>query len=417
MSDNITQLISALAEDSFNAELNFYIAEEYERIGQNASAISFYLRSAEYGEDRNLVYCSLLKVGVCLERQGERDFNVSNSFLQAIQYFPDRPEAYYLLSKFYERSASWQECLTNAELGLFFSDRITDPLRSPVGYPGKYALTFQKALSSWYLDRQDESKQLFVQLSKTNNIDRTHRNAVENNMKNLGLFVDKIAIILPVRDAGTGRAKRLIACLNSWAKMTEGLSDVHVIIDEDDTIHFAYLREPRNNITVHVKPAGLTLMEKINSVGIDLAHVYNYMAFIGDDIVFKTEWESQFIDYLMRVPAGLVYANTLDLPDHINWGTHPCITTNMVRALGFYGCPAVAHNFFDNFWSEIAKELGTEKFLPDVIMDHRRVGWNPDSIYHKITGLLESDREKYTEYKETKFSEDLQKIKDFINVG
>jgi hypothetical protein len=88
----------------------------------------------------------------------------------------------------------------------------------------------------------------------------------------------------------------------------------------------------------------------------------------------------------------------------------------MVRAVGFYGCPAVAHNFFDNFWSEIAKELGTEKFMPDIIMDHRRTGWTPDTIYHKVTGLLESDKEKYEDYKANKFSEDLQKIKDYINV-
>ena len=417
MSDNITKLISALAGDSFNAELNFRIAEEYEKLGQNASAISFYLRSAEYGEDKNLVYCSLLKVGICLERQGERDWNVSNSFLQAVQYLPNRPEAYYLLSKFYERSSNWQECLTNAELGLFFSEETVDPLPSSVGYPGKYALTFQKAVSSWSVDRQEDSKNLFVELSKMSSIDPEYRTLVTNNMKNLGLFIDKIAIILPVRDAGTGRAQRLIACLNSWSKMTEGLSDVHIIIDDDDIQYFGYLQEQRNNITVHVRPAGFTLMEKINSVAPDLAHVYNYMAFIGDDIVFKTEWESAFINYLKSVPAGLVYGNTLDLPDHIDWGTHPCITTNMVRALGFYGCPAVAHNFFDNFWSEIAKELGTEKFMPDVIMDHRRTGWTPDSIYHKVSGLLEPDREKYAEYKRTQFDSDLQKIKDYINAG
>jgi hypothetical protein len=34
-----------------------------------------------------------------------------------------------------------------------------------------------------------------------------------------------------------------------------------------------------------------------------------------------------------------------------------------------------------------------------------------------VTGLLESDKEKYEEYKATKFNEDLQKIKDYINVG
>jgi hypothetical protein len=240
---------------------------------------------------------------------------------------------------------------------------------------------------------------------------------VHNSLKTFDVQLDKIAIVLPVRDNGTGRSQRLINCLNSWTKVTEGLSDVHIIIDSDDTHNFQFLNEHVNKFSVTVQSPDLTLMEKINTVGPELAKTYKYIMFVGDDLVFKTLWESEFIEYLSSVPAGLVYGNTLDLPDHIDWGTHPCITANMVRALGFYGCPAVAHNFFDNFWSEVAKELGTEKFMPDIIMDHRRTGWTPDAIYHKVTGLLESDKEKYEEYKANKFSEDLQKIKDYINVG
>lgn len=418
MSNNIKELISALAGNSSNAELNFAIAQEYENIGQNASAVSFYLRSAEFSSDKNLIYCSLIKVGLCLQRQGERDWNVSNSFLQAIEQVPDRPEAYYHMSKFYENTSSnWMECYTYAQIGLTFAYKELDTLPSNVGYVGPYSLIFQKAISAWWIDRRDESANTLTELAFLKNIDLSHRNAVLDNIKRIGNYLDKIAIILPVRDAGTGRSQRLIKCLNSWAKTTEGLSDVHIIIDEDDVQYFDYLTQDRDGIYVHVKPAGLTLMEKINTIGVDIAYTYKYMVFIGDDIVFKTTWESDFIEYLSSVPAGLVYGNTLDLPDHIDWGTHPCITTNMVRALGFYGCPAVVHNFFDNFWSEIAKELGTEKFMPDVIMDHRRIGWEPDAIYHKVSGLLESDREKYEEYKATKFEEDLQKIKDYINVG
>jgi tetratricopeptide (TPR) repeat protein len=416
MSKDIKELVSLLSISPFDSELNFKIAQEYESLGQNASAISFYLRAAEYGSDKNLVYCSLLKVGICLQHQGERDWNVSNSFLQAIQHCPDRPEAYYLLSKFYERTGSWQECHTITEIGIYFSERGLDYVSAIVGYKGKSYLEFQKAISAWWIDRRKESESLFLKLALDDTLDATHRAVVDNNINNLGLIQDKIAIVLPVRDAGTGRSQRLINCLNSWRKQSENLSDVHIIIDEDDVQYFGYLlEEEKENVYVHIKPADLTLMEKINTIGVSIANTYKYMIFIGDDIVFETPWESKFINYLSSVPAGLVFADTLDTPDHVDWATHPCITTNMVRAVGFYGCPAVHHNYFDNFWSEVAKEIGHFHKMPDVIMDHRRIGWTPDHIFAKIVELQSTDKVRYEEYKKTKYAQDLQKIKDCLN--
>jgi len=416
MSKEIKDLVSLLSVTPFDSELNFKIAQEYESLGQNASAISFYLRAAEYGLNKDLVYCSLLKVGICLQYQGERDWNVSNSFLQAIQHCPDRPEAYYLLSKFYERTGSWQECHTITEIGIHFSSKNLDYVSEIVGYKGKSYLEFQKAISAWWIDRKKESESLFLKLSLDETLDETHKTVVTNNVKNLGLIQEKIAIVLPVRDAGTGRSQRLINCLNSWKKQSENLSDVHVIIDEDDTQHFKYLlEEQKENVYIHIKSAGLTLMEKINTIGLGIANTYNYMIFIGDDIVFETPWESRFIEYLKSVPAGLVYANTLDLPEHIDWASHPCITTNLVRAVGFYGCPAVHHNYFDNFWSEVAKEIGYFHKMSDVIMDHRRIGWTPDHIYQSIVELQVTDKVRYEEYKETRYEQDLQKIKDYLN--
>ena len=190
---------------------------------------------------------------------------------------------------------------------------------------------------------------------------------------------------------------------------------MHVILDEDDVHNFGYLYERSNRIEIHVRPSGLSLMEKINSVAVDVSYMYKYVCFIGDDIEFKTPWESRFIDHLKSVPAGLVYANTLDLPDHIDWGTHPCVTSNLIQALGFFGCPAVEHNFFDNFWNDICKEFDAVKYIPDIIMDHRRVGWTPDALYHKVTGLLESDRDKYNKYKKENFSSDLEKVRPLFN--
>jgi tetratricopeptide (TPR) repeat protein len=173
MFNNIIELIKLLANDSTNPEINFNIASEYEKIGQSASAMSFYLRAAEYGEDthRDITYSSLLKVGICLDEQGSRFWSVSNSFLQAVQYEPKKPEAYLLLSKFYEKTANWQEAYTFAELGLQYSD--------------DYPLLFQKAVAGWNIGRADESKAIFEKLNNLENVEEPYKTLITNNYNSL----------------------------------------------------------------------------------------------------------------------------------------------------------------------------------------------------------------------------------------
>jgi hypothetical protein len=225
----------------------------------------------------------------------------------------------------------------------------------------------------------------------------------------------KIAVVLPVRDGGTGRFKRLQNCLNSYLKFTENLSDVHVILDQDDLDNYNYL-DNYSFIIKHVVPEGLTLMQKINTISLTLAEKYPYLAFIGDDIVFKTSWESKFIGELSKTKNGLVYGN--DLHQGKNLATHPCITSNMVKAVGFFGCPAVEHNFFDVYWLEIVRLTGTVKYLPEVVMEHMHpnAGKNPyDYISIKINNNLISDQQRYKDYMSENKISDIFKIKEYNN--
>jgi hypothetical protein len=226
---------------------------------------------------------------------------------------------------------------------------------------------------------------------------------------------EKIAIVLPVRDGGTGRFKRLQSCLDSYLEFTENLSDINVILDEDDLINYDYL-DNYKFIKKHIAPVGLTLMQKINTVSLFLAEEYRYLAFIGDDIVFKTKWESEFISELSKTTNGLVYGN--DLHQGRNLATHPCITSNMIKAVGFYGCPAVEHNFFDVYWLEIVRLAGTVKYLPNVIMEHMHpnAGKNPyDYISAKINNNLISDQQRYKDYMLENKMSDIIKIKEYNN--
>ena len=59
-----------LINDPYNDMNNFEIGYSYEKIGQTASALSYYLRCAEFTENDHLAYECLLRMALCLSQQG-----------------------------------------------------------------------------------------------------------------------------------------------------------------------------------------------------------------------------------------------------------------------------------------------------------------------------------------------------------
>jgi len=181
----IEKLIENASHDMFNPQNNFNIAKEYEKIGQTAAAMSFYLRAAEYGFDSNpiLTYSSLIRISYCVADQNGREHTVENALLQAIQHIPARPEAYYVLSRNYEKLQKWQQCYTFAEIGLLHISKM-EPLPIDVEYYGSYCLEFQKAVAGWWLGRKDESKHIFEKLMKEN-IPEHYKSSIKYNLERI----------------------------------------------------------------------------------------------------------------------------------------------------------------------------------------------------------------------------------------
>jgi len=176
----LDEFIYALSKDPFDPQLNFNVAVQYEKADQIASAVGFYLRTAEYGKDTHptLVYASLLKLAKCFNDQNDRLHTVSNCILQAIAYLPYRPEAYFWMSRFHERQGNWQECYTFAKIGLH-----QQPLNDlPVDCEfNSYCLNFEKAVSGWWIGRAEESRLLFQQLLQLD-LTPEYRQSIERNL-------------------------------------------------------------------------------------------------------------------------------------------------------------------------------------------------------------------------------------------
>ena len=197
----ITDLIVELSKDPFNPFLSTRIAEEYYHMGQTASAVSFYLRTAEYGyyTHGEHVYASLLKAAKCFDNQMGREHTVRNLMEKAIAYSPKRPEAWFLLSRWYERNQKWQESYTAAEVGIQNLPSIFFPLPIDVEYAGDFVLPFQKGVAAWWIGRQDESEQIFRNLLKQNLPD-LYRNAIKSNMDRLNMSYESLAENNPYDD-------------------------------------------------------------------------------------------------------------------------------------------------------------------------------------------------------------------------
>ena len=193
-------LLDALYEyikDCENPELNFNLALEYKKIGQTASAISFFIRSADRTNNLELSYECLLHCAECFIAQDRRDNTVRGLYKHAISILPKRPEAYFLLARFEEKKSQFDNTYMLSSMALEVCDFESKPLIHQLGYPGKYGLIFEKAVSSYWWGTGEESRKLFLDLyyNYWDILDQSHKDAVQANIKNLNIEVGSIPVI------------------------------------------------------------------------------------------------------------------------------------------------------------------------------------------------------------------------------
>ena len=216
--NNLQTLLNRFVIDPENDYNNLWLAKHYHSIGQTASAISYYLRTAERTKDKTLMYACLLISSDCFHSQGCRNDSVKGLLQSAIALCPKRPEGYFLLSRFYERVQNWHDSYLIASIGMVVSDFDCDPLPLVVDYPGNYGILFEKAVSSWHCGLCDESRNILVDLLQNYDMDDVHITAVKNNLERLSQTNNNLhEVYLPKKyhDFDWG-----IAAENEWFRKT-----------------------------------------------------------------------------------------------------------------------------------------------------------------------------------------------------
>jgi len=186
---NLRVLIEQFVFNPNDPEISFNVAYEYDKQGQTASALSYYLRAAERADDNLLKYEALIRGSMCYEKQGTRKFTVKGMLQQAITVCPDRPEAYLRLSQLYESDqygdGRWFDSYTTACLGLAHTHDDNIPLMTDVKYRGRYQLLFQKAHTGWWCGLCDDARSAFQDLLENYEMDDFYTKLVEMNLEKI----------------------------------------------------------------------------------------------------------------------------------------------------------------------------------------------------------------------------------------
>lgn len=183
--NDLQELLNYFVVNPEEVDINFKLGNYYNSIGQTASAISYYIRTSERTNDKEQAYSCLLAAANCFDLQGCRSNSVKGMLQNAISLLPSRPEAYFLLSRFYERQSNYQDSYLIASIGESVSDRECRPLDINVGYPGFYGIIFEKAVSAWHCGLCDESCNLHYNLLEKYEMDSIHTGTVSYNIDNL----------------------------------------------------------------------------------------------------------------------------------------------------------------------------------------------------------------------------------------
>jgi tetratricopeptide (TPR) repeat protein len=217
----MTELIE-YALDTENAQKNFNLAKYYENQGHYAPALSYYLRAADRSENEDLTYESLLRSYFTFDKQGRRDTSAKIFLEHAICLLPKRPEAHFLLARFYERREEYVAAYREAHIALELCD-FSLPTLTNVEYPGKYGLLFEKGLSAYWWGKSKECRLIFRDLIDNYEMEDAHKQTILNNLTRIGVGPKEVAMVFYDKT----KAERLRYKFNGYEKIEKNFSQCY----------------------------------------------------------------------------------------------------------------------------------------------------------------------------------------------
>jgi beta-1,4-mannosyl-glycoprotein beta-1,4-N-acetylglucosaminyltransferase len=186
LTDKINQqLLIEYINDPHNPLTNFNLGYDYERLGQTAAAVSFYLRSAEKTDDTFLQYECFLRLARCFELQKNRNYTVTGLFHRAITIEPTRPEAYFFLAKHHLDTGDHQSAFLYSTIGMSLYKPNDNQFVTKVNFVDINELLYVRAISGWYVGFYNQSKKLLLELQQGSKLSETYQKDIEKFLQDV----------------------------------------------------------------------------------------------------------------------------------------------------------------------------------------------------------------------------------------
>jgi hypothetical protein len=218
----------------------------------------------------------------------------------------------------------------------------------------------------------------------------------------------EILIVVPSRSNGNNREANVDRFIEAWKETTEGYSDLLVSLDDDDEHRY-----PRHLDVIYTVDPNVRFVPKLNKAALRFNGRYKAIAFFGDDHLIRTKWETEFLTFFEENNnMGIAYGN--DLLQYDKLPTAVCMTSNMIRALGYMVPTQLQHMYADNFWLDLGKATNTIKYFPHIIFEHLHPDNGKavrDAQYAHAAAVVGSDQYEYQMYLNNgQFQNDINKI-------
>jgi hypothetical protein len=135
------------------------------------------------------------------------------------------------------------------------------------------------------------------------------------------------------------------------------------------------------------------LSGKLNKTALAMADAYDVLMWLGDDCVPVTPgWDKILLAALDDLGgSGWVYPDDKrrnDVPEH--W----MVSSDVVKALGWFANPALNHFYLDNSIGELGKRAGLIRWCPEAVIEH---------LHYSVSA--ETERDAVYQSTEDKFGE------------
>lgn len=157
------------------------------------------------------------------------------------------------------------------------------------------------------------------------------------------------------------------------------------------------------------------LSGKLNKTAMAMTDLYKVLMWTGDDVAFRTQaWDKILLAALEDLGgSGWVYPDDKrrnDVPEH--W----MVSSDVVKALGWFANPKLDHFYLDNSIAELGKRSGLIRWCPQAVVEHLHYsvakGVEHDAVYQSTEDKFgASDLQAFHEWRSSQAANEVSVLR------